>query len=219
MSLELTYRDATAVITMDDGKVNALDNNWFKTMLSHLDAIEASDATGLILTGRPGIFSGGLNIKWLPTMDKLDQTEFGQLFGGTLNRLYQFPKPTIALMTGHAIAGGCLLACACDIRYAAASKGGAKGDFNIAMNETLIKMTIPAWANNIIENIVPKPYAAAMLSLAEFMSFDQAEKLGIISKRFDDDTDMMKAALKKAESFKLLSMRDFTANKRNVRTL
>ena len=128
-------------------------------------------------------------------------------------------------MTGHAIAGGCLLACAWAIRYGVKSAlesavtGATKGDFNMAMNETLIKMTIPAWANNIIENVVPKPYAAAMLSLAEFMSFDQAEKLSIISEHFDDDAAMMNAALKKAESFKHLSMRDFAAKKRNIRRL
>ncbi|MFT5014047.1 MAG: enoyl-CoA hydratase/carnithine racemase [Planctomycetaceae bacterium] len=103
------------------------------------------------------------------------------------------------MMTGHAIAGGCLLTCACDVRYAV--KSSTKEDFNMAMNETLIKMTIPAWANTIIENVVPKPYAAAMLSL-EFKSFDQAEKLGIISKRFDDVPAMVDAALKKAERFR-----------------
>lgn len=213
MSLDLTYHDSTAVITMDDGKVNALDNAWFRTMLAHLDAVEASDATGLILVGRAGIFSGGLNIKWLPTMNKLDMTEFGQLFGGTLKRLYQFPKPTIAAVSGHAIAGGCLLACACDVRLA------VQGKFKIAMNETLIKMTIPGWANNIIENVVPKPYAAAMLSMAEFMSFEKAESLGIISQRFEDHASLMAAALEKAETFKQFSMPNFTANKLNVRTL
>jgi len=213
MSLDLTYHDSTAVLTMDDGKVNALDNAWFRTMLAHLDAVEASDATGLILVGRAGIFSGGLNIKWLPTMNKLDMTEFGQLFGGTLKRLYQFPKPTIAAVSGHAIAGGCLLACACDVRLA------VQGKFKIAMNETLIKMTIPGWANNIIENVVPKPYAAAMLSMAEFMSFEKAESLGIISQRFEDHASLMAAALEKAETFKQFSMPNFTANKLNVRTL
>lgn len=213
MSLDLTYHDSTAVITMDDGKVNALDNAWFRTMLAHLDAVEASDATGLILVGRAGIFSGGLNIKWLPTMNKLDMTEFGQLFGGTLKRLYQFPKPTIAAVSGHAIAGGCLLACACDVRLA------VQGKFKIAMNETLIKMTIPGWANNIIENVVPKPYAAAMLSMAEFMSFEKAESLGIISQRFEDHASLMAAALEKAETFKQFSMPNFTANKLSVRTL
>ncbi|MFT7244854.1 MAG: enoyl-CoA hydratase [Candidatus Azotimanducaceae bacterium] len=213
MSLDLTYHASTAVLTMDDGKVNALDNTWFRTMLAHLDAVEASDATGLILIGRTGVFSGGLNIKWLPTMNKLDTTEFGQLFGGTLNRLYQFPKPTIAAVSGHAIAGGCLLACACDVRYA------VHGRFNMAMNETLIKMTIPAWANKIIENVVPKPYATAMLSMAEFMSFEQAESLGIISQRFDDHASLMAAALEKAETFKQFSMPNFTANKLSVRTL
>jgi len=139
-------------------------------------------------------------------------TEFGQLFGGTLNRLYQFPKPTIAAVSGHAIAGGCLLACACDVRYA------VQGNFNMAMNETLIKMTIPSWANNIIENVVPKPYASAMLSMAEFMSFEQAEALGIISQRFEDHASLLAAALEKAETFKQFSMPNFTANKLSVRT-
>ena len=87
MSLELTYSGTTALITMDDGKVNALDNAWFTKMLGMLDEVEASSATGLILKGRSGIFCGGLNIKWLPTMDKQHRVEFGQLFRGRFTRL------------------------------------------------------------------------------------------------------------------------------------
>lgn len=213
MSLTLSYHDKTAVLTMDDGKVNALDNDWFRAMLAHLDEIEASDATGLILQGREGIFSGGLNIKWLPTMDRKQQVEFGQLFPGTLNRLYQFPKPTIAARTGHAIAGGCLLACACDTRLA------VKGDFNMAMNEVLINMTIPEWAINIIQDVVPKPHAATMLNLAQFMSLEEAESMAVITERYDDKESLLANALARAEGYNKFSMKDFAATKLKVRKL
>jgi len=58
-----------------------------------------------------------------------------------------------------------------------------------------------------------------MLSMAEFMSFEKAESLGIISQRFEDHASLMAAALEKAETFKQFSMPNFTANKLSVRTL
>ncbi len=213
MRLKLEINNNVAVITMDDGKVNALDNDWFKQMLSLLDQVEASDAHALVLSGREGIFSGGLNVKWLPTMDKLAQTEFSQLFSSTLIRLYQFPKPTIAALTGHGIAGGCLLACACDQRLAVA------GEYNIAMNEVLINMTIPGWAIRIIQDVIPKPYSNDVLNLAKFVSFDEAHTLGVIKAIYPDIDSLMENALKLAGSYSNISLRDFAATKRQVRPL
>ncbi len=213
MSLTLETQGGMAVIRMDDGKVNALDNQWFKKMLSLLDEVEASSAHTLVLMGRSGIFSGGLNIKWLPTMNALDQTEFSQLFPGTLIRLYQFPKPTIAALTGHGIAGGCLLACACDQRIAVA------GDYNLAMNEVLINMTIPGWAIQIVKDVVPKPQVNDFLNLAEFMSFSRARELGIIRKIYDNTDLLMEGAARLAASHAKISLKDFAGNKRQVRIL
>ena len=132
LKLETTSNIAT--ITMDDGKVNALDNDWFRQMLGLLDEVETSDATALIIKGREGIYSGGLNVKWLPTMTKEEGVTFLQLFPGVMRRIYGFSKPTISQITGHAIAGGCIIACACDRRVAI---GGA----NVAMNEVRVFTT------------------------------------------------------------------------------
>lgn len=210
MRLQLTIENQIATIVMDDGKVNAIDNDWFRTMLGFLDEVEASDAFALIIQGREKVFSGGLNVKWLPTMSKQDVAEFGQLFPGTMNRIYHFPKPTIAAITGHAIAGGCIIACACDRRLA------LRG-FNMAMNEVLIKMTIPKWAINIVMDVIPKPFVNDMLDHAEFLSTEKAYELGVVRELFDDIDPMMRHATELAVSYNNLSIEDFSRTKLMVR--
>lgn len=211
MSLELTFEDNIAVIKMDDGKVNALDNHWFETMLSMLDDVQASDAITLIILGRDKIYSGGLNVKWLPNMDKEETTRFSHLFPGTFDRLFKFPKPTIAAITGHAIAGGCLIACACDRRLA------IRGPFNLAMNEVFIDMTIPKWAIDIVLDVIPKPQANDVLNLGEPLSVARAHELGVIRELYEDKDSMMKAAMDLARSTEAISLPDFAATKAQVR--
>lgn len=207
MSLNLTLEENIAIIHMDDGKVNALDNGWFETMLSLLDEVETSDAIALIIRGREKIYSGGLNVKWLPTMDKADRTKFSHLFPDTLNRIFKFPKPTIAAMTGHAIAGGCLIACACDRRLA------VKGPFNMAMNEVLINMTVPTWAIHIILDVIPKPYVNDVLNFGEFLTLQRAHELGVIREMYEDADSMMQAAIELGRSSANISLADFSATK------
>jgi enoyl-CoA hydratase/carnithine racemase len=210
MSLTLKIDNKIACIVMDDGKVNALDNDWFRTLLNMLDEVEASDAIALIITGREKVFSGGLNIKWLPTMNKRDQVEFSQLFPKTMGRLYHFSKPTIAAISGHAMAGGCIIACACDRRLA------LRG-FNLAMNEVLIEMVIPEWIIDIVSNAVPKPFVNDMLSYAEFLSTEKAYELGVVRELFDDTQEMMGHANTLAESYDKFSPSAFAGTKAKLR--
>ncbi len=85
--LKLEYIDVGARITMDDGRVNAMDNDWFEELQSLLTEVEASDAACLIIRGNDRVFSGGLNIKWLPTMDRTELVKFFHLFPGTMKRI------------------------------------------------------------------------------------------------------------------------------------
>ena len=201
-----------ARITLDDGKVNALDNNWFKGMRALLDEAEASDAVCLVLKGREGIFSGGLNIKWLPGMSRQEQVEFGQLFPGTLKRIYSFPKPTIAQVTGHAIAGGCLIACACDRRVA---MSGA----SLAMNEVRVNMTIPQWAIDIILDVIPQPYSKTMLKFGDPVTSNDLHDWGVIETLCDDPAALDAAAETIAASFEGISPMDFAGTKARVRDI
>ena len=210
MSINLTFSAKTASMVMDDGKVNALDNHWFKKAMSILDEVESSEATSLILKGREGIFSGGLNIKWLPTMTQSERIEFRQLFPGVMKRLYSFPIPTIAVITGHAIAGGCILACACDRRVAIS---GAK----VAMNEVRANMTAPQWAIDIVRDVIPMPMAKQMFKFGEPVSTDQLVDAGVIEGVYDTQEQMEKASLDIVASLEGISAVDFTNTKNRIR--
>lgn len=209
-AITLTSVGNIAKIIVDDGKVNALDNDWFKYMLDMLDAVEASDAEALVLKGRDGIFSGGLNIKWLPTMSSREAVEFKQLFSATMKRLYFFSKPTIAQITGHAIAGGCIMACACDRRLAIS---GAR----IAMNEVRANMTVPIWAIDIVTDVIPQPTSKLMLKFGDPVTSDELAELGVIEAIYDTQDDLDEAALAMARGFEGISLSDFAGTKMRVR--
>ena len=210
LTLEYLNDGSVARITMDDGKVNAMDNDWFRRMLALLDEVEASEATCLIIKGRDGVFSGGLNIKWLPGMSKQEATEFFQLFPGTLKRLYHFSKPTIAQVTGPAIAGGCLTACACDRRV------GISGA-DVAMNEVRVNMTIPEWAIDIVTDAIPAPQSKTLLKFGEPVKTDDLVMWHVFDAVCDDQEELEEAVNAIVKSFQGINPQDYAGTKARVR--
>src|SRR5262245_1561694 len=142
-------RDGIAQIALDDGKVNAMSMAFFDGLNAALDRAEQGDASAVVVSGRPGYFSAGLNIKLLPTLPPDEVNGTLVTFGRTLLRLWTFPRPTIAAVTGHAVAGGALLAFACDRRFV------ADGPFRIQMNEVVIGLAVPSWAIAICQSVMP----------------------------------------------------------------
>jgi enoyl-CoA hydratase len=130
--------DGLVTLTMDDGKVNAFDLDFFAELNGLLD--EASDAEAVVLAGREGIFSGGLNVKTMATLDDDGLLELLVTFGRTVMRMWLEPRPLVAAATGHAIAGGTLFAMAADHAVA------AEGRFGWGLTETSIGLALPRWA-------------------------------------------------------------------------
>ncbi len=111
-------RSGIATICLDDGKANAMQHAWCSEFNAALDRAEQSDVASLIVTGRPGFFSGGLDLKLLPTLAGSEVRATTDLFMETMKRVFLFPKPVIAASSGHAIAGGMMLFLAADWRLA-----------------------------------------------------------------------------------------------------
>jgi enoyl-CoA hydratase len=135
----ITRTDDAGVVTltMDDGKVNAFDQDFFAALDGALD--ECADAAAVVLAGRPGMFSAGLNIKVLASLDTDGLVDLLVGFGRTMLRVWTEPRPMVAAATGHAIAGGTILAMACDHAVA------ADGDFRWGLTETTIGFPLPEW--------------------------------------------------------------------------
>jgi enoyl-CoA hydratase len=142
-------KDGIARITLDDGKANAMSTAWFRELSAGLDRAQTDQAGALLLRGRPRFFSGGLDLKLLPTLSPAEMREMTECFANTFLRVHTLPIPTVACVTGHAIAGGAVLAFACDARYA------TEGPYRIQMNEVAIGIPLPRWMLFVAESAIP----------------------------------------------------------------
>jgi enoyl-CoA hydratase len=177
--MEYTQLGQIAEIQFDDGKVNAMGPAFFDDLNTALDRAEREKPGALVLAGREGFFSPGLNVKLLPTLGPDELTRTLQSFGHTLLRVWTFPIPTVAAVTGHAVAGGLFLALACDQRIM------ARGPFRLHANEHAIGLPLPTWAQAITESVVTGATYVHMMLHARAFSADEALDLGFVDEIVD----------------------------------
>jgi enoyl-CoA hydratase len=136
----VTYerRGEVSILTMDDGKVNVFSIPMLKELHRAFDRAEL-DETVVLLTGRPGYFSAGFDLKVFD--GPADDTLTMLMLGATLaERILSFPAPVAVACTGHAYPAGAFLLMAADSRL------GADGPYKLGLNEVRIGLTLPWFA-------------------------------------------------------------------------
>jgi enoyl-CoA hydratase len=142
-----------AVITMDDGKANALGHDMIGDLLAAMGEVEATGADALVIVGRPGRFSAGFDLSVMKNGG--DETRKMLAAGVDLFlRIYQFPRPVVVACTGHAIAAGAIILMSSDIRI------GTAGEFKIGMPELNIGMPLPFFATELMRDRLSKRHVA-----------------------------------------------------------
>ena len=126
-------------------------------------------------------------------------------------RVFSFPVPTIAAITGHAIAGGAMLAFACDRRFA------LDGPYRIQMNETLVGLPLPSWMFLIARSAIPSRWRNEALLHARAYNPNEALERGILD-AVAQGADSLAAQVKgtTAEMFSL-NLPAYAASKKNLR--
>src|SRR5271155_1533018 len=146
MSGPVTYRrdESIALITMDDGKVNALGPTMQRALNEALDNADRDDVAAVVIAGNHRVFSGGFDLKVFKAGEL--QPAIDMLRGGfeLSYRLLSYPKPVVMACTGPAIAMGSFLLCSGDHRVAAPA-------YNVQANEVAIGMTIPYAALEVMK--------------------------------------------------------------------
>jgi enoyl-CoA hydratase len=165
-----TDEDGVVTLTLDDGKVNAMDLAFFGGLDDALDG--CADAPAVVITGRDGMFSAGLNTKVLAALDDDGLTELLVQFGRTMLRVWTEPRPVVAAATGHAIAGGTVLAMACDHVVA------AEGDYRWGLTETTIGFALPGWIIALARGNVRTDRLDDLLLPGELLLPDAAVEVG-----------------------------------------
>jgi enoyl-CoA hydratase len=139
MEISTDINGEVAVITMDDGKKNAITEQGLADLNAAFDKAEA-DAKAVVLAGRPGSFCAGFDLATMTGGDVKAIMALGQGGGKLALRLWSFPKPLVAACTGHAFTIGGIWLCSCDTRI------GERGSFKIGMTETKMGMGLGGWA-------------------------------------------------------------------------
>src|SRR5437867_2901883 len=208
----VTYepRDNVAIVRLDDGKVNAMAQAFFDELNAALDRAERDKPGAVVITGRQGYYSAGLNLKVLPTLDPDTLATTLTTFGRTLLRVFTFPLPTVAAVTGHAIAGGAMLMFACDLRYVAA------GPFKLHLNEVAIGLILPTWAIVISEKAIPSRWHTEALLHARAYSPDEALERGMID-RVVPPGGLLEAVLEAATALAALDQKRYATSQSRQR--
>jgi len=209
--ITFSIKNGVAQITMDDGKANAMNWVFFEEMGKSMDQAEDDGAKVLVITGRPGFFSGGLDLKLLSTLSENEMRDFATTFARTMLRVFSFPIPTIAASTGHAVAGGAMLTFACDRRFA------LDGPYRIQMNETIIGITLPSWMFLIARSAIPSRCHNEALLHARAYNPNEAFEHGILD-AVTKDTGSLKAQVEAAVTELMnLNLSAYRASKENLR--
>ena len=206
-----TIENNRADITMDDGKANAMDFHYFEEMNSALTEIESSGSRVLTIKGRQGFFSGGLDLKLMSTLAPNDIDGLAETFARTMLRVFSYPIPTVALCTGHAIAGGAMLAFACDRRHI------MNGNYRIQVNEIAIGIPLPSWMLLIGRSAIPSALRTEALLHAKTYTPKEAHDAGIFHSLFDNGQDITAAVHSEAEALKSLHTPAYATSKKRLR--
>ena len=142
-------QESISIITLNRGKVNALDEEVVVALEAHLERLAGDVSTrAVVLTGQGSFFSFGLDVPTLYDYSPEDFTRFLDRFTRLYLRIFEFPKPVIAAINGHAIAGGLMLATPCDYRVMATGKA------RISLNEVTFGSSLFAGSIEILQCVV-----------------------------------------------------------------
>jgi enoyl-CoA hydratase/carnithine racemase len=173
--VRLSIEEDLAEVRLERGKVNAIEDRLVVELSTCLRQL-ADDprVRGTVLTGTGHFFSFGFDIPHFLGYSKEAFTEYLGRFTALYRELFTHPKPVVAALNGHAVAGGCMLAIACDGRIM--SGGKAK----IGLNEVAFGSSVFAGSVEMLRFCVGERRAQEILYAGTLYSADEALALGLV---------------------------------------
>ena len=137
-TFQITTSNGLATLTLDRGRSNPINHQMVKELVACIKQLNEDDSVGgLIITGKPGFFSSGIDLIEAYDYDEKQIKQFWIDFLALPGALSAFKKPLIAAINGHSPAGGCVIALCCDYRVM------AEGQFIIGLNEIPVGIIVP----------------------------------------------------------------------------
>ena len=165
------------LLKLAHGKVSAMDIELGEALTAELKDAAAAPVTALIITGSGSSFSAGVDLFRLIQGGPEYARRFLPVLDNFLRATLTFPKPVIAAINGHAIAGGCILAAACDHRIM------SEGNGRIGIPELAVGVPFPALPLQIMAARVPDGPLRDLVFTGRTVPIDEAKTMGLIDEK------------------------------------
>ncbi len=198
------------IVKLSQDITNAIDMELINELSETLrQAGENPDIRGLVLTSaNDKFFSIGLDIPLLFPLTRSEFTIFYRAFNRLCIELFTFPKPVVAAVTGHAVAGGCILTLCCDYRFI------AEGKKLIGLNEIKLGVPVPYPADRILRHLVGWRRAREVMDGGEFYGGPDLLERGLVD-RIMPLKEVLPGAIEKVQALSASSPEAFALIKRN----
>jgi enoyl-CoA hydratase len=208
--IDVKSQDGVATLTLMHGKANALDLEFCEALTARFMELRGSNAKAVVVTGQGKIFSAGVDLirlseggadyvrKFLPALHKL------------YDAVFYHPKPVVAAINGHAIAGGAVLAACADRRIMTRDAG------RIGVTELLVGVPFPALAFEIVRFAVPPRHLSEFTLSGATYASDEALQRGWVDE-IAEPGDLLEDAMAVAQELALLSPAAFAQTKMQIR--
>jgi enoyl-CoA hydratase len=199
---ETTEIDSITILKMQHGKVNAMDVEFANGLRQELKRIERSNSGAVVLTSATRVFSAGVDLRRFIDEDDAYVDPFIESLDACFKSLFQFPKPLVAAINGHAVAGGCVMASACDYRMLAPRT-------RIGVPEMRVGVAFPPVALETMR-LVAAPQAF------QTIRDDEAVRVGLADELGSSDV-LLDTAIATAKKLMAIPSEVFSITKQNVR--
>lgn len=172
--LKIHEHGVLAEIELHRPPVNAMNQELLEQLTRAHAGLCADGAQAIVLSGREGLFSAGLDVPALLGRHRDEIKAFWVSFFRLMSAVAASPVPVAAAITGHAPAGGAVLALHCDYRVA------TRGDFRIGLNEVQVGLPVPINIFFMLEFVVGSRQAMLLASAGTLLSPDIALEKGLV---------------------------------------
>lgn len=178
--------DGVLVLTVDRPPANALDVSLLEALVEAVRTVAANPPSALVLAGRPGCFSAGADLKVVPGYGPAEQRRMVEGINAMALGVYSLACPVVGAITGHAIAGGLVLALCTDLRVA--SDAGRYG-----LTEIQVGVPYPQAALGVVAAELA-PHAARSLALgSRLLDAASCLRLGVFDEILEPDQVLPRA--------------------------
>lgn len=168
-------------LRLDRPPANALNPELLRQLVEAVDDAPAEGARAVVLSGAPGMFSGGLDVPTLLALDRSGMEAAWSAFVDAMRVLAASPVPVAAAITGHSPAGGLVLALFCDRRVM------ARGEYKIGLNEVAVGITMPERILAALRRLVGPHRAEGIVVSGALFDPATALDLGLVDELADGD--------------------------------